>query len=199
MKKENYSIKEITRAECTAFLNLHHYLSQQGNGYRSGFIYGLIDETGKIVGVAVFHTVSAGETVMGCFGLAKNDQRGIWELGRFALDDNHHGSNMASWFLARCIRQLRKDTYVRALISYADAQYHTGTLYAAVNFKYYGLTSPRRDFYIKQADGTFKKQSRGKTKGVDGEWRPRTRKHRYLMIFDRKLHTHWKEEPYPKA
>ena len=57
----------------------------------------------------------------------------------------------------------------------------SGIIYRSCNFKYYGLTDSKKDFYF--ADGT--KHSRGSVKGVDGEWRDRTRKHRYLMVFDK--------------
>jgi hypothetical protein len=54
------------------------------------------------------------------------------------------------------------------------------------------LSTPKKDFYF--ADGT--KHSRGSVKGVDGEWKDRTRKHRYLMVFDKKLEVLWNEESY---
>jgi hypothetical protein len=94
--------------------------------------------------------------------------------------------------VSRAIRQLRKDTEVKAILSYADNDYHVGTIYRACNFKYYGLTDRKKDFYF--ADGT--KHSRGKVKGVEGEWKERSRKHRYLMIFDKELEKRltWKEE-----
>ena len=196
---QNYQIKRVERKICTEFLSKHHYLAKQGHSHRSGTNYGLFDEKDKLVGVAVFHGVSAWETVKGCFGLENKEQKGFWELGRFALDDEHHGKNMASWFLARCIKQLRKETEVRALISYADSEVHNGGLYAAVNFKYYGLTAPKKDYWVKQDDGTYKKQSRGGTKGIDGEWRPRSRKHRYLLVFDNTLTVKWTQQPYPKS
>ena len=192
-------VEKIMRAECTEFLEKNHYLSKQGYSYRSSFIYGLLTEDGMLIGVAVFHTVSAWETAKGCFGLENKEQKGIWELGRFALDPEYNGRNFGSWFLSRCIKLLRHDTNVRALISYADADYHSGYLYQATNFKYYGLTAPRKDFWVKQPDGSFKKQSRGKTKGVDGEWRPRSRKHRYLLTYDKSLKPKWHEAPYPKG
>ena len=195
---KNYEIKNVTKATCKEFLDKHHYLSKQGYGFRSGFNYGLYDED-KLIGVTVFHTVSAGETVKGCFGLDKSDQKGIWELGRFAIDPEHNKKNLSSWFLSRCIKRLRSETEVRAIISYADTEFHVGYLYQAVNFRYYGLTSPKKDFWVKKADGTFVKQSRGKTLGVDGEWRNRSRKHRYLLIFDKKLKTRWVEEAFPKG
>ena len=71
-------------------------------------------------------------------------------------------------------------------------------IYQATNFKYYGLTDPKKDFWILQEDGTYKKHQRGKIKGLQGEWRERNRKHRYLLIFDKELVCKWKEQPYPK-
>lgn len=194
---KNLTIKNLTKAQCEEFLKKHHYLSKQGCGFRSGFNYGLYEADGTLTGVAVFHTVSALETVKGCFGI--EDQTGMYELGRFAIDSRHNKKNLSSWFLSRAIKRLRSDTEVRALITYADSEYHKGYLYQATNFKYYGLTTPKKDFFAKQSDGTFKKLSRGKTKGIDGEWRTRSRKHRYLMLFDKTLQTLWKEEPYPKG
>ena len=61
------------------------------------------------------------------------------------------------------------------------------------------MTSKKRDFWRKQPDGTYIKQSRGKTRGIEGEWRDRTRKHRYMLIFDKTLKTNWIEQPYPKG
>lgn len=193
---ENYQIKKVSKKECEQILNKNHYLSQQGCNFRSGYNYGLF-ENGELIGVAIFHTLSAWETAKGCFGLKDKEQRGFYELGRFAIDSEHHKRNLASWFLARAIKQLRSETDVRALITYADSEHHSGTLYQALGFKYYGLTAPKTDFWVEKADGTFKKQSRGKTKGVSGEWRPRSRKHRYLKVYDPTLTTRWIEESYP--
>ena len=99
--------------------------------------------------------------------------------------------NITSWFVARCIRELRKQEKVRALLSYADTDYHNGIIYRALSFDYYGLTDPKKDFYIKQANGRYLKHSRGKIKGLEGEWRDRTRKHRYLKVFDKQLKPKW--------
>jgi len=49
--------------------------------------------------------------------------------------------------------------------------------------------APKKDFYYE--DGT--KHSRGSVKGLKGEWKERTRKHRYLLIFDKKINVLWKE------
>jgi hypothetical protein len=98
--------------------------------------------------------------------------------------------NITSWFVSRSIKQFRKDTKVKAIISYADSDFHDGTIYRACNFRYCGLTDAKKDFYY--ADGT--KHSRGKMKGAAGEWRDRSRKHRYVMMFDKKLKLLWTDE-----
>ena len=94
--------------------------------------------------------------------------------------------------MVKNIKRFRKDANVRAIISYADSAHHSGIIYRACNFKYYGLTDKKKDFYY--SDGT--KHSRGSIKGEDGEWRDRTRKHRYMMVFDGKLQVLWKPEKY---
>lgn len=194
---KHYQIKEIEKKDCETILNGNHYLSKQGFSFRTGFNYGLFDGD-KLIGAAIFHTVSAWQTVKGCFGLPDKEQRGFWELGRFVLDEEYHQKNLASWFLARAIKLFRKQTEVRALISYADSEYHVGTIYQALGFTYHGLTAPKSDFWVEQSDGSFKKKSRGSTAMLSGTWLPRSRKHRYLMIFDKTLKTLWKQEKYPK-
>ena len=198
LKITDCKVERIEKKVCAEMLNKYHYLGKQGYSFRSGHNFGLFYGD-VLIGVAVFHTVSAPETVQGCFGLGRTEQQGIWELGRLAIHPDYNGKNYTSWFLARAIKQLKKATEVRALISYADTDYHCGYIYQATNFKYYGMTKKKHDFWRKRPDGTYVKQSRGKTKGIEGEWRDRTRKHRYMLIFDKKLKSNWIEEPYPKG
>lgn len=198
MDTTKYEIKKLNRKECEEFLKTRHYLSLKGCSFRSGRNYGLClgDE---LIGVAIFHGVSAGETIKGAFGLEKTEQAGFYELGRLALDADNNKKNLASWFLAQCIKMLRKETNVRAIITYADSSLHYGSIYQALNFKYYGLTKKKKDFYIKKEDGSLVLQTRGKTVGQDGVWLPRTQKHRYMIVYDKSLTVRWVEVPYPKA
>ena len=103
--------------------------------------------------------------------------------------------NITSWFVARSIRMFRKDANIKAILSYADSAHHEGTIYRATNFKYYGLSDAKTDFWIKQPNGSFIKHSRGSMRGLEGEWRPRSRKHRFLQIYDKSLKKsiRWKE------
>lgn len=192
-----YEIKHISKSQCRDLLENFHYLSKQGFSFRCGFNYGLFSDN-RLIGVAIFTSPSVPETVKGAFNLDRNNQGGIFELARLALDPSHYEKNLTSWFLSRSIKLLKKETGVKAILTYADSDFHNGYTYQATNFKYYGLTAKKSDFWILQEDGTYKKHQRGKIKGLDGEWRPRSRKHRYLMIFDKKLSCAWEEQEYPK-
>lgn len=97
------------------FLKLWHYLSKQGSGIRSCINYGLYYKE-ELIGVIVFHTISAWETMWGCFGkqISKGEQDGFWELGRLAIDGryNEEGTrikNLTSWFVCKAIKKLRME------------------------------------------------------------------------------------------
>lgn len=189
----NYSecnINNITRGVCEVFLAKNHYLSQQGNTFRSGHYFGLFHE-GKLIAVTIFTNMSSQATAKGCFGLDGNDQSGFFEIGRFAIDPNYDTDGCAAWFLKECICRFCYANKVRALFAYADPMYETGEVYLEAGFSCYGLTAKRTDFYAEQADGSFVKQNRGQTKGVKGEWRARSQKLRFLLVRDNTLHTKW--------
>jgi hypothetical protein len=197
--KSDYYIDRISKKDAEELLLTYHYLKDFSKGYKSGYNYGLFRKNdfsplniGGPVGVCIFTGLPVPEVAQGAFGLARNEQEGLFELSRLCIHtETQKGEyNITSWFVSRAIKQLRKDTQVKAIISYADNDFHTGTIYRACNFKYCGLTDAKKDFYY--ADGT--KHSRGKMKGAAGEWRERSRKHRYVMMFDKKLKLLWTDE-----
>jgi hypothetical protein len=198
--KSDFYIDRVGKDEIKDLLYTHHYLKDESKDFKSGFNYGLyrgsftdILRVGSCLGACVFTGLPVPEIAVGAFGLERNQQEGIYELSRLCIhpDIQKEEYNITSWFVSRCIRRFRKDATVRAILSYADSSKHTGVIYRACNFQYYGLTAPKKDFYY--ADGT--KHSRGSIKGIEGEWRERSRKHRYLMIFDKELKRNlkWKE------
>ena len=199
MKSEFY-IDRVSKEEIKELLYTHHYLKDESKDFKSGYNYGLFKRNdwecplriGRCLGACIFTGLPVPEIAVGAFGLERNQQEGIYELSRLCIhpDIQKEEYNITSWFVSRCIRRFRKDAAVRAILSYADSNHHTGTIYRACNFNYYGLTDPKKDFYY--ADGT--KHSRGKIKGVEGEWRERSRKHRYAMVFDFGLNVLWKQE-----
>jgi len=197
--KSDYYIDSITKKQAEELLLTYHYLKDFSKGYKSGYNYGLFRKNdfsplnvGGPVGVVIFTGLPVPEVAQGAFGLARNEQEGLFELSRLCIhpDTQQEEYNITSWFVSRAIKQLRKDTEVKAIISYADSDFHSGTIYRACNFVYVGLTDAKKDFYF--ADGT--KHSRGKMKGAAGEWRDRSRKHRYVMMFDKNLKLLWSDE-----
>tara|TARA_B100000900_G_C20389999_1_gene638169 strand:- start:21 stop:620 length:600 start_codon:yes stop_codon:yes gene_type:complete len=198
--KSDFIIDPIGKKDAEGLLLKYHYLKDHSKGFKSGYNYGLfrdepISSEGTL-GVCIFTGLPVPELAQSAFGLQRDQQDGLFELSRLCLHPSIQRSekNMATWFVSRCLRRLRQRTMVRAVLSYADADYHEGTIYRAANFDYYGLTDPKKDFWIKQEDGSFVKHSRGKMSGLDGEWRNRSRKHRFLMVYDKTLNVLWNKE-----
>jgi hypothetical protein len=194
--KTDYTIDRVTKSEAADLLLRFHYLKDISKTFKSGYNYGLYKKNefcplniGGIQGVCIFTGLPVPEIAKGAFGLERHEQNGLFELSRLCIHPNTQQSeyNITSWFVSKAIRRLRKETNVRGIISYADSDHHSGTIYRACNFRYCGLSEPKKDFYF--ADGT--KHSRGSVKGSDGEWRDRSRKHRYVMIFDKTLELLW--------
>jgi hypothetical protein len=199
--KSDFYIDKVGKEEIKNLLYNYHYLKDESKDFKSGYNYSLYRKSftdilriGDSLGACIFTGLPVPEIAVGAFGLERNQQEGIYELSRLCIhpDIQKEEYNITSWFVSRCIRRFKKDARVRAILSYADSNHHSGTIYRACNFQYYGLTDPKKDFYY--ADGT--KHSRGSVRGQKGEWRERSRKHRYLMIFDKELKKHltWKEE-----
>jgi hypothetical protein len=200
--KDEFYIDTVKKCEVKELLTTFHYLKDESKDFKvSPYSYGLyrnsvtdVLHVGGCLGVCIFTGFPVPEIAVGAFGLQRHEQEGLYELSRLCVHPNvqREEYNITSWFVSRCIRRFKKDANVRAILSYADSSRHNGIVYRACNFKYYGLTDSKKDFYY--ADGT--KHSRGSVKGVEGEWKDRSRKHRYLMIFDKDLKKRltWKEE-----
>ena len=200
--KSQYYIERVSKKELEPLLLTYHYLKDESKTYKSGWNYGLFKypewecplNIGGCLGGIVFTGLPVPEIAVGAFGLGRDQQEGLYELSRLCIhpDIQKEEYNITSWFVSKCIKRFRKETKVRAILSYADSSRHDGIIYRACNFSYYGLTQKKSDFYY--ADAT--KHSRGSIKGMKGEWRERTRKHRYLMVFDKNLKVLWKEQKY---
>jgi hypothetical protein len=200
--KEEYYIDKVKKCEVKDFLNTFHYLRHESQDFKiSPYSYGLYRNSvtdvlhiGGCCAVCIFTKIPVPEIAVGAFGLQRHEQEGLYELSRLCVhpDIQREEYNITSWFVSRCIKKFRKDTKVKAILSYADSSHHSGIIYRATNFKYYGMSESKKDFYYE--DGT--KHSRGPIKGLKGEWRERSRKHRYLMVFDKELEKRltWKEE-----
>ena len=73
-----------------------------------------------------------------------NKEEEVIELHRLCcIDDTPQ--NTESFFISRCIRWIKQNTNVKAVVSYADENHnHKGTIYKATNFEYLGTTAPSK-------------------------------------------------------
>jgi len=189
---DDLTVRQADIKEFRPLLERDHYITRETGTFRSSFAVGAFHE-GICHAVCTFASPSVAEAIQGAFGLPKGQFEGIFELTRFCISDELRGvvKNAGSWFMARSLKALRKDRPVRAIITYADSSLHDGGLYRASNFIYCGMAAQKSDFWFLQPDGTYKKHSRGPMKGKAGEWRPRTRKHRYVIVYDKTLTLLW--------
>lgn len=201
MAKTDYFVDSCTKHEAAAILGPHHYLSGISKGFRTKHNFGLFKDEGFLsqgkgmLGTCIFTGLPVPELAVGAFGLARDDQDGLFELSRLCIVPEMQGENaeknMTSWFVAQSIKQLRAKTNVRAIISYADQSFHAGTIYAATNFTYCGLSAEKFDY----VDETGRPVSRGSSKHGT---KPRTRKHRFVMIFDKEIELKWGKQKWQR-
>lgn len=119
-----WEIKDLKLARRTnpqgKFIIKNHYSKSISRGNKYVFC---LYVAGKLRGVATFGTPTG-----------KNSP-GDLECKRFCLAPKAK-KNVASWFMSKCIKTIKKDKLYKNLISYADPeQGHEGTMYKASNFK----------------------------------------------------------------
>ena len=202
--KSQFYIDRVDKDSCKDLLYNYHYLKDESKDFKSGYNYGLFKRSewecplriGGCLAVCIFTGFPVPELGVSAFGLSRDDQEGLFELSRLCIrpDIQKEEYYITSWFVSKCIRRFRKDANVRAILSYADSSHHSGTIYRACNFNYFGLTDQKKDFYY--SDGT--KHSRGSVKGLDGEWRDRSRKHRFMLVFDKTLEIKWNPQKWKR-
>lgn len=180
----------ISYAEAYKLVSQYHYLEDKR--FIGQYCFGIIQDW-QIVGAVVYSPLSVPNSAQSAFGLPRGNYPEFLEMSRLVLEPSLNGKNIGSKFIAYSLRELKKKN-IKAVISYADSSRHVGAIYQAANFGYYGLTPQKNDFIF--ADGS--KLSRGKSKGFEGKWIPRSRKHRYVFLLDKKIKVIWPKEPYPK-
>lgn len=173
--KQIFTIREVDKNTCYEFVRRYHYLANAkffcvygyGLYYKDEF-YGE-----EMVGCATFSNPQGTVTLKGWFGL-DNDSTDVLELSKLCLLPSLNNTNATSFLLGNSIKMLKKHG-IRAVITLADSSRHIGSIYQVCNFKYYGLTDKKSDFYSN--DGY--KNPRGQTSNRHGVWVERPRKHRY--------------------
>jgi len=123
----------VAVGKCTAqveeFVKQHHYL---GNVPAHKYLFSAYHKN-ELVAVCVFSHPSRHEQV-------EKYGPNVLELSRYCSAE--HGTNLNSWFLSKCLKQIKE----RPIVTYADiTRYpgklsHDGGIYKAANFRYTGLT-----------------------------------------------------------
>ena len=113
------------------FVKRNHYSKSLCRGTK--FIFAIYDEK-KIIGVAAFGTPVG----RNCQKKYSQTGKPVLELKRLCLIDNTP-KNSESWFIAKCLRELKRMNKFDGILSYADPKRkHKGTIYKASNFVYLG-------------------------------------------------------------
>lgn len=184
-------VQSIKYREAYDLVSSFHYLGKKR--FIGQYCFGLFIEN-ELKGAVVYSPLSVPNSATSAFGLPRGNYPEFLEMSRLVLNPSLNGKNHGSYLIAQSLRQLKRNK-IKAVISYADSSRHIGAVYQAANFTYHGLTPQKNDFFF--ADG--RKLSRGKSKGFEGKWVPRSRKHRYLFLMDKTVKCIWPQEKYPKA
>jgi hypothetical protein len=212
----NYDIRLIENRQAEQELYLpYHYLSDQSAKHRPGqYTFGAFDGNRLIAacGFAGFPVPELFRSIWGVKGFKSFDQSGFHELSRLCIHPDYQiTKGLASWFVSRCLKRLKvvyadQKKRCRAVLSYADNDQHSGVVYAACNFKYYGLTDKKFNIWTpcppKQGgkylspskrpgreEEYWKQQSRGWREHLNngGIKVLRGQKHRFLIVWDKSL------------
>ena len=158
-----YDFTLCDRKDIMEFIEKNHY-SKSINGVKSSYCFSIKLED-SIVGACLFGQMST--TSWKKFGEKEAD---VLELRRLVTLDECK-RNTESWFIAKCIKYLKKNTNVKVLVSYADPMHgHVGYVYQASNWNYLGET-PKDKGYINQETGKVYHSRALRTK-YKGEYKP---------------------------
>lgn len=133
-----YIVKRCERNEIKNFVEEWHY-SHSINGVKSKYCFKLL-----------YNNIILGAMIYAGFGMANvwkkyvDSEDKVIELRRLCCIDDAP-KNIESFFIARTLKWLKKNTQIEIVISYADDYYgHKGIIYKASNFVYLGTTNPSK-------------------------------------------------------
>lgn len=137
-QKIAFRVEQVARKEVSSFVEANHY-SGSINGVIADVCFAMFDGD-RMIGAALFGRMAmAGQWRR--FGAQAED---VIELRRLCCTDDAP-RNSESYLIGFTLRWLKKNTQVKAVVSYADAEHnHTGVIYRASNFKLEGFRKGAR-------------------------------------------------------
>jgi hypothetical protein len=177
------SLKEVSK-----FVKTNHYSKTHPGGIDFSF---KLEYNGELAGVCLFGYM-AGNPKASCVLSGHDDTSKYRELMRLVLLDEVP-KNSESQFVGWCLRWLKKNTDLLAVLSFADPVHgHSGGIYRAGNWLYTGLQKPARprifvngiDVHPRMCVNRYGTSSIPKLKalGLTIETLPRESKHRYVYV-----------------
>ena len=171
--KDFYKVKKIEKKSTYDYIENKHYAQRKPS---ISVAFGLFDKEGHMIGICTFGKPASNSLCIGVCGREKSHK--VYELNRLYIDENE--KNLASFFVSRCLKYLKK--YKMIIVSYSDTgMNHHGYVYQACNFIYTGVTKQRTDKYT---EGN--RHSRHYTDENNHLRKVRTAKHRYVYFTDKK-------------
>lgn len=164
-------VYQVPVSDVRSFIEANHY-SGSINGCKVSLAFALY-EAGELVGAALFGALST--TAWKRYGKSEAE---VVELRRLVCLDRMP-RNTESWFIAQCLRKLKKATSYRVCVSYADPHHgHVGIIYQAANWSYEGTTPA--DTAFRTPDGRTYHSRALRTK-YKGEYKPFVKRLRDLQ------------------
>jgi len=170
------------------FVKEHHYTHSH---QATNILYCFRADSGNILSGAALFGNMAGNPKASCVIEGHDDPHEYQELCRLVLLDECP-KNSESRFIGWCIRWLKKNTDLSALISFADpTRGHRGTIYHATNWTYCGLQKKDRNRLIVNGEDIHPRYLYNlygtssvkllREKGLIVEELPREPKHRFVF------------------
>ena len=128
-----YTFCEVPQSEARALCLERHY-SRIWHHTFGAYNYGMTDSAGKLIGVAVYGGMKNPTSTASIADVRRGE---LVELNRLWIDDSA-GRNAETQLMAYAHRELRRNTPVRIIQSFADGRLGVGTIYQAASFGYYG-------------------------------------------------------------
>ncbi len=171
-KETEYVFRRVTFSDIRDFIEAHHY-SKNVNGVTCSYAFALYlgDST---VGAALF-----GKTATDAWKKYGDKADDVLELRRLALLDDCP-KNTESWFIAMCIREIKKDAKFKICVSYADPHHgHVGAVYQAANWNYEGQTAKNKIWRTPEGNCYHSKTMHNTYKG---KYKPVAQRLQFLQI-----------------
>lgn len=130
---KSFIVSPCSRSEISTFIEENHY-SRSINGSISDYCFKLMAGD-TLIGAAFFGRLAMANQ----WRRFSDNPQDVIELRRLVCIDDTP-KNTESYFIGKMLRWLSRNTKIRHIVSYADAEYgHTGIIYKATNFKYLGF------------------------------------------------------------